>query len=360
MEFSRLLTPYRSSTLRLPNRIAMAPMTRGRADDVTGVPNPLTAVYYAQRASAGLIITEGIWPTATGKNSPRIPGLVTAEHVEGWRKVTTLVHAAGGRIFAQLWHAGRVSHPQTQPDGQAPPAPSAVAATGRIMIREGWSTMGTPRELTSAEIATTIADYAKAARNAIEAGFDGVEIHGANGYLIHEFLADNTNLRTDAYGRPEQFVLDVIDAVAAEIGADRLALRLSPGNPENGVFEADPAAVYEPLVAKMNHNGLAYLHISEKGDYPAIARLRPLWTGTLIGNFDPETPTSGHMGEQLLTDGHADVVAFGRLFIANPDLPARFATGAPLQTHRRNQIHGGGAEGYIDYPPLALQDAVGP
>ena len=217
--------------------------------------------------------------------------------------------------------------------------------------------MVTPRELTTAEIAGTIADYASAARRAVDAGFDGVEIHGANGYLIHQFLADNTNLRTDAYGRRAQFALDVTDAIADEIGADRLAIKLSPGNPENDLIENDPAGVYEPLVAALGKRGLAYLHISEKGQYPALARARPLWPGTLIGNFDPAAPTSAERGEQLLADGYADVVSFGRLFIANPDLPARLATGAPLRTHRRDQIHGGGAEGYVDYPALPLQAA---
>ncbi len=349
---SPLLTPYRSPALSLPNRIAMAPMTRNRADDATGIPNPLTRTYYAQRASAGLIITEGIWPTLAGKGEPGVPGLANADHVEGWREVTTAVHAAGGRIFAQLWHVGRLSHPVTL--GTLPMAPSAVRPPGTIHTVDGKLDYVTPREMTLGDIEETIAAFAAAASNAIEAGFDGVEVHGANGYLIQQFLGDNTNLRTDAYGRRDRFVLDVVDAVIAAVGADRVALRLSPGNPENDVLENDPASVYPALVSALDERGLAYLHLSEKGTYPAISELRKRWSGTLIGNYDPVEPSSPELGEKLLLSGDADVVAFGRLFIANPDLPMRIAAGAPLAALDRQLFHRGGAQGYTDQPALGV------
>lgn len=351
MTLTSLLQPYESKHLRLPNRIAMAPMTRGRADDETGVPHPMAATYYAQRATAGLIITEGVWPVFLGKGGPGIPGLATAEQVAGWRTVTDSVHAMGGRIFAQLWHVGRISHPRTL-NGAVPLAPSAVRPAGLVHIAGGKAEYVTPRAMTAQQIGETIEGFAAAARNAIDAGFDGVELHGANGYLIQQFFGDNTNLRTDSYGgsvtNRTRFALEAVDAVVAEVGAGRVAIRLAPGNPENDVVEARPADLYRPLVDELNGRELAYLHISEKGSYRALEDLRPRWSGTLIGNYDPPQPTDRALGESLLSRGLADVVSFGRLFLANPDLPARFATGAPLKIAPESVHYVGGLHGYVD------------
>lgn len=355
---SDLLRPYAGPHLDLPNRIAMAPMTRGRADDATGVPSPLAAEYYAQRAGAGLIVSEGIWANLLGKAGPGIPGLVTNAQVEGWRAVTGAVHAAGGRIFAQLWHVGRMTHPLTLPDGATPVAPSAVRiASAPIFTREGPVEHVTPRPLTTAEAETTIADFANEARAAIRAGFDGVEVHGANGYLIQQFLAENTNRRTDRFGGSPsgrlRFALDVVEAVADAVGPERVGLRISPGNPENEIAEEDPQGTYRALVDALEPLGLAYLHVIERGAYGALADLRPRWSGTLIGNFNGPEPTARRAGEEAVAAGLADVFSFGRLFIANPDLPQRFATGAPLAEYDPRLVYGGGAEGYTDYPALA-------
>ncbi|WP_242882775.1 alkene reductase [Actinomadura litoris] len=352
---SPLLLPYEGPHLTLRNRIAMAPMTRGRADDVTGVPNPLTARYYVQRAGAGLIVSEGIWADPLGKSGPGVPGLVTDAQVAGWREVTDAVHAAGGTIFAQLWHVGRLTHPITLPDGAAPVAPSAV----RIESQQVFTARGdvdhvTPRALTTAEAEGVIAAFAAEARNAIRAGFDGVEIHGANGYLIQQFLAENTNLRTDRFGGSREgrirFALDVVEAVAAEVGPGRVGLRISPDNPENEIAERDPRGTYRALVDALDPLGLAYLHVIERGAYQALADLRPRWSGTLIGNHNGPEATGQGAGEEALAAGLADVFSFGRLFLSNPDLPSRFATGAPLAPFDPATVYGGGAEGYVDYP----------
>ncbi|MUN41163.1 alkene reductase [Actinomadura litoris] len=352
---SPLLLPYEGPHLTLRNRIAMAPMTRGRADDVTGVPNPLTARYYVQRAGAGLIVSEGIWADPLGKSGPGVPGLVTDAQVAGWREVTDAVHAAGGTIFAQLWHVGRLTHPITLPDGAAPVAPSAV----RIESQQVFTARGdvdhvTPRALTTAEAEGVIAAFAAEARNAIRAGFDGVEIHGANGYLIQQFLAENTNLRTDRFGGSREgrirFALDVVEAVTAEVGPERVGLRISPDNPENEIAERDPRGTYRALVDALDPLGLAYLHVIERGAYQALADLRPRWSGTLIGNYNGPEATGQGAGEEALAAGLADVFSFGRLFLSNPDLPSRFATGAPLAPFDPATVYGGGAEGYVDYP----------
>ncbi|MFI0357290.1 alkene reductase [Actinomadura sp. 9N407] len=349
---SPLLRPYESDHLKLPNRIVMAPMTRGRADDVTAVPNPLTSEYYAQRASAGLIVTEGIWTTELGKGGPGIPGLVTDEQAEGWRAVTGAVHAAGGRVFAQLWHVGRMTHPVTL-GGRLPVAPSPVRISSeQIFTRDGMVDHVTPRALTTAEAEETIAAFATAARNAIRAGFDGVEIHGANGYLIQQFLADGTNRRTDRFGDLPRFAIEVVEAVAAEVGPERTGLRISPGNPENEIAESDPRSTYRTLVQTLAPLGLAYLHVLERGAYEALADLRPLWPGALIANFNGPEPSSQRAGEEVLSAGLADLFSYGRLFISNPDLPARFASGASLSPSVLHQVYGGGAEGYTDYPSL--------
>ncbi|WP_308284028.1 alkene reductase [Streptomyces buecherae] len=350
-----LLTPYRAGRLELANRLAMAPMTRGRADDVTGVPSPHAATYYRQRAGAGLLITEGVYVNALAKGGPGIPGLVTDAQARGWREVTDAVHAEGGTIFAQLWHVGRMTHPLTLPDGELPVAPSAVAIEGsRIFTRNGLLDHVTPRALTVGEIARTVGDFASAARRAIGAGFDGVEIHGANGYLIQQFIADNTNLRTDAYGGSVtgrlRFAMEVVEAVVAEVGADRVGLRISPDNAENQLAETDARTTYRALVDALDPLGLAYLHVLRNGAYAAIADLRTRWSGTLVANTNGPAPSSPDAGARLVRDGHADVVALGRLFMTNPDLPARLANGTPLAGPPTENVYGGGAEGYTDYP----------
>ncbi|HEY1177773.1 MAG TPA: alkene reductase, partial [Phytomonospora sp.] len=355
-----LLAPYRAPALDLPNRIAMAPMSRARGS-LTGAPHPQTGLYYGQRASAGLIITEGLWPNWHGRGGPWIPGMATREQSEAWKPVTDTVHEAGGRIFAQLWHVGRLSHPTLHPDGDTPLAPSAVAAPGLTHLEHGKGAFVTPRAMTRADIDRTIADYAASARLAIAAGFDGVEIHGANGYLIAQFMSDNANLRTDGYGGDAhgriRLAVEITEAVADAVGAGRVGLRVSPGNPENGLHQADPAATARPLVDAVDRLGLAYLHVSEKGAYPALTDLRPRWHGTLIGNYDPAEATTRAQGERMLADGLADIVSYGRLFIANPDLPRRFATGAPLAPVDESTVYMGGTRGYTDYPALADADA---
>lgn len=348
----RLLEPYRGSALRLPNRVAMAPMTRGRADDSTGVPHELTARYYAQRAGAGLIVSEGIWISPDGKSGPGIPGLVTTKQVEAWRDVTKAVHEEGGRVFAQLWHAGRVSHPDVI--GRTPVAPSAVRQQGRIFVPGGWTGTVEPRALSEDEIGEIVRDFALAARAAVEAGFDGVELHGANGYLLHEFLAQNTNLRADRYGGSIddrlEFPLEVVAAVAEEIGSARVALRVSPGNPENDIVEDDWKEVYSRLFTELRRYELAYVHVIDTPELEVLSRLRPLWPGTLMANLRSAEPTSQAEGESLLKAGLADVVAFGRLFIANPDLPARFARQAALAHADRDVYYGARLDGYADFP----------
>ncbi|NNH74515.1 alkene reductase [Nocardia uniformis] len=360
MSDSPLLRPYRRGALDLPNRIAMAPMTRGRADDTTGVPNPLTKDYYAQRASAGLIVTEGIYANILGKGGPGIPGLVDEAQVAGWREVTDAVHAAGGRIFAQLWHVGRMTHPLILPGGATPLAPSPVRITGsKIYTSQGLVDHVTPRAMTTAEVDATVEDFVAEARNAIAAGFDGVEVHGANGYLIQQFLAENTNQRTDRYGGSRngrlRLAVDIVTAVAAEVGAERVGLRISPDNPENEIAEQDPRDTYRTLLNTLDPLGLAYLHVIERGAYAALADLRPRWSSTLIANFNGPTPTTRDAGEKVLENGLADVFSFGRLFIANPDLPARFASGDPINQYARDLVYGGGAEGYTDYPVLQAE-----
>ncbi|TDD61441.1 alkene reductase [Actinomadura darangshiensis] len=351
---SPLLRPYEGPHLKLPNRIAMAPMTRGRADDATAVPHPLTREYYTQRATAGLIVSEGLWPDALGKGGPGIPGIAADAHVAGWREVTDAVHAAGGTMFAQLWHVGRLSHPFVL-DGATPVAPSPVRVTsGTILTAQGHVDHVTPRALTTAEVEETVARFAAAARNAMRAGFDGVEIHGANGYLVQQFFADNTNLRTDRYGGSRngrlRFALDVVDAVTDAIGPERVAFRISPDGLNNEMVEHDPQDTYRALVNALARYDLAYLHVIERGTYGALADLRPRWPGTLIGNFDAAEPTSQRAGEQVVAEGLADLFSYGRLFISNPDLPARFATSAPLTSRIENLTYGGSAKGYTDYP----------
>ncbi|MDP9868993.1 MULTISPECIES: alkene reductase [Streptosporangium] len=343
--------------LDLPNRLAMAPMTRSRAA-AGGLATELTAEYYAQRAGAGLIITEGVQPSVIGQGSIDTPGLHNAEQVKAWRRVTDAVHDRDGRIFAQLWHSGRVAHPSLYPDGRLPVAPSAVPSGGQMTARDG--TMldhPTPHALTVAEIAQTIADFAQAARNAIDAGFDVVELHGANGYLIQQFLSDNVNLRTDEYGDKIRFAVEVAHAVTEAIGPERTAIRLSPGNPYNNIEESDPMGVYTRLVRAL-HPDLAYVHLLEVGNRRVTEEVRAAWPGVLMLNpHSGTTPVYAGMhaspeaAEEALTV--ADVISLGALWLANPDLPERVRRGGPYNEPDRATFYGGDHEGCTDYPALS-------
>jgi N-ethylmaleimide reductase len=354
--------PIDVGTRRLTSRIVMAPMTRSRAFGPGAEPTELMAEYYAQRAGAGLIVTEGIQPSAVGQGYPDTPGLHTPGQIRAWRTVTDAVHRAGGVIFAQLMHTGRIGHPSLLPDGLVPVAPSPVAAQGRVFTQEGPKDFVTPRELSEAEIRQTIADFADAARGAIEAGFDGVEIHGANGYLVHQFLAPNTNRRTDAWGgdteRRIRFAVEVTAAVAEAIGGHRVGLRISPSNPYNDIAEDDPAQVYATLLERIGGLDLAYLHVMEGPDRGLTAQLRKAWPGTFVLNPFTAPEVTGPEALQLVEDGVADMVAYGALFLANPDLPARLAAGGPFNTPDAATFYGGDHRGYTDYPTLSSSGGV--
>ncbi|MFF3455923.1 alkene reductase [Streptomyces sp. NPDC002730] len=350
--------PIDLSGTQLGNRIAMAPMTRSRAFGEGLTVTDSTVEYYGQRASAGLIITEGIQPSVLGQGYPNTPGLHSDEQIAAWRKVTDAVHAKGGKIFAQIMHAGRIGHPVLWPDQElVSVAPSAVAAAGQLYTQEGPKDFIAPRELSAAEIPAVIGEFVDASRNAIEAGFDGVELHGANGYLIHQFLADNTNLRTDEWGGSVQnrirFAVEVTKAVAEAIGAERTGLRVSPGNSYNDIAETDPEATYPALVKELEPLGLGYLHVVEMvpGFREVTLALRKQFSGTFILNPATEGPTD-HGALGLIEDGIADILAFGALFLANPDLPARLKAEGPYNTPDTASFFGGDDKGYIDYPAL--------
>jgi len=345
---------------RLANRIVMAPLTRSRAG-ADGVPSSLMAEYYAQRASAGLIIAEGTNILPQGRGYAFTPGLYTAAQVEGWRRVTQAVHARGGRIFPQLWHVGRVSHPSLQPGGVLPVAPSAIRPNGTSYTEAGFQPCVTPRALESGEIPGIIQQYRDAARNALAAGFDGVEIHAANGYLIEQFLRDSTNKRTDAYGGSREnrarFLLEVIEAVTGVCGGERVGIRLSPLSTVNDIGpDSDPEATYGYVVERLNDFGLVYIHIIEgltRGprEVPGgfdLQNLRRSFKGLYIANNGYDLALALEARRRNL----ADLVAFGRLYIANPDLVERLRVGARLNVPDQATFFGGGREGYIDYPTL--------
>ncbi|MFD7559031.1 alkene reductase [Streptomyces sp. NPDC059835] len=356
---STAFDPYELAGKRLANRIAMAPMTRSRADAAGGATaTDLMATYYAQRASAGLIISEGIQPSVVGQGYPYTPGLHSAEQVESWRPVTDAVHREGGVIFAQLMHTGRIGHPSLLPDGLVPVAPSAVAAKGQVFTGQGMLDLTTPAELTEAEIARTVEDYATAARGAVAAGFDGVELHGANGYLIHQFLAPGSNRRTDGWGGSVEgrirFAVEVATAVAEAIGGDRVGFRISPGNTYNDIAEGDDLdETYGALVARLAPLGLAYLHqLEAEGQRELVLRLRKEWPGTFVLNPFTGADVTGPEQLELVEDGTADLIAYGAMFLANPDLPARLAAGGPYNTPDTASFFGGDHRGYTDYPAL--------
>jgi N-ethylmaleimide reductase len=354
-----IFSPFELGPLRLPNRVVMAPMTRNRAGR-GNTPGPLNATYYAQRASAGLIISEATQISPQGVGYPGTPGIHSAEQVAGWKSVTDAVHAAGGRMFLQLWHVGRISHPSLQLDGAVPVAPSAIAPAGQAMTLEGMKPFVAPRALETAEIAGIVEDYRQAARNARYAGFDGVELHGANGYLIDQFLRDGSNRRTDHYGGTAQnrarFLIEVIEAIVGEWGADRVGVRLSPTNPFNDMADSNPAATFATAVDELNRFGLAYLHVVEPaasdavadGEVPDIRFFRNLWRGALIGNKGYDLARAN----TVIQAGWTDLVSFAILFLANPDLPVRFRSGGPFNPPDRKTFYGGTAAGYTDYPPI--------
>jgi N-ethylmaleimide reductase len=354
-----IFSPLRLGPLQLPNRIVMAPMTRNRAGR-GNAPGLLNATYYAQRASAGLIISEATQISPQGLGYPGTPGIHSPEQVAGWKGVTDAVHAAGGRMFLQLWHIGRISHPSLQPDSALPVAPSAIAPAGQAMTADGMKPFVTPRALETSEIAGLVEDYRHGARNARAAGFDGVELHGANGYLIDQFLRDGANRRTDRYGgdalNRARFLIEITEAVVGEWGAEHVGVRLSPTNPFNDMRDSNPAATFATAVGELNRFGLAYLHVVEpaagdpvpQGEIPDIRFFRKLWRGALIGNKGYDFARAN----AVIRDGCADLVSFAVLFLANPDLPIRFRRGGPFNPPDRKTFYGGAAAGYTDYPPI--------
>jgi N-ethylmaleimide reductase len=338
------------------SRVVMAPMTRSRAYGPGASPTELMATYYAQRASAGLIITEGTQPSPVGQGYPNTPGLHTAQQVEAWRPVTAAVHERGGLIFAQLMHTGRIGHPSLFKEQLTPVAPSPVKAAGTVFTIDGPREFVTPQPLDHAGIRETIEAFASSARNAIAAGFDGVELHGANGYLLHQFLSTNANQRDDEWGGTVggriRLTVEVAKAVADAIDADRVGLRISPANPYNDIVEDNHRDTYSALVDALNPLGLAYLHIAEGPDTEFTGQLREQWSGPLILN--PFTP-GAHTGPEalkLIETGAADLVSFAALFLANPDLPRRLQAGGLFNTPDYAKAYGGNDEGYTDYPTL--------
>jgi N-ethylmaleimide reductase len=364
-----LFDKVRLGGLTLQNRLVMAPLTRNRADR-EGVPGSLAATYYAQRASVGLIVSEGIQPSAIAQGLPATPGLHTDEQVVAWRPVTSAVHAADGHIFAQLMHTGRIGHPALQrhsslPPGLLPLAPSAIRPLGMAKTYDGPREYVTPQAMTGAEIDATIRDFAAGARMAIEAGFDGVELHAGSGVLLHQFLADGCNQRADRYGGSMtnriRFVAEVTEAVAAAIGPQRVGLRVSPGTTFTGVSESDASQLYPLLSRVIGQTGIAYLHVHEVGDRPLTMRIREGWPATYIVNpHSDRSRAPATLAEALavLADGTADLVAFGRLLISNPDLPYRFREGAPLTEPDPATFYFGDHRGYTDYPAYASEHPV--
>ncbi|NER61066.1 alkene reductase [Pseudomonas sp. MAFF212428] len=337
----------------LSNRMVMAPMTRSRSDDA-GVPSELVAIYYAQRASAGLIISEGVFPVALGKGYVRTPGIETAEQVASWKNVTDAVHARGGRIFMQLMHCGRVSHPSLLPQGAQPQAPSPIKAAGQTYTATGLQDFVTPHALSISEIAEVIEGYRQSARRAIEAGFDGIELHAASGYLPEQFLSTGSNQRDDQYGgsveNRTRFVLEVLAAMVSEVGSDRVGIKISPEMNFNDIVDANPQETYTYLVKQLRDLKLAYLHVALFGaQFDYHAALRPLFDGRyLIGSGQTK-----HSAESLIAEGKADAAVFGSTFLANPDLPERFRANVELNVPDKDTFYAPGAEGYIDYPAMS-------
>lgn len=342
----------------LSNRVVMAPMTRSRAGNPGALATDLMATYYAQRASAGLIITEGTQPSIVGQGYPSTPGLHSVEQVESWKKVTSAVHEKGGVIFAQLMHTGRIGHKDLLPAGLVPVAPSAVIAEGQVYTATGPQAFETPKEMSEAEILQTINDFASAAENAIAAGFDGVEIHGANGYLVHQFISTNVNLRTDQWGGSVagriKFAVEVAKAVSSKIGSSKVGIRISPANPFNGIVEDGFEATYEALIKELASLDLAYLHFMENPmQNGLLAKARSWWPNTLIVNTFVGEKMKGKADLEYIESGVADMVSLGQLFISNPDLVERLKTDGPYNAADGSTFYGGDEKGYTDYQPLS-------
>ena len=364
-----LFDPIRFGDITAANRIVMAPLTRDRAGPGR-TPTPMMVTYYEQRASAGLIVTEGTQISAEGQGYLDTPGIYSAEQIAGWRRVTDAVHAKGGKIVVQLWHVGRISHLSLLPEGMVPVSSTARAAKGKTFTAQGFENVSEPRALRTDEMPRLIADYRQAARNAVNAGFDGVEVHGANGYLLEQFMRDSINDRTDAYGGSREnrarLVVDVMTAIADEIGAGRTGIRLSPVTPANdAALDSDPQAVFNLVVEKLAPLKLAFIHVVEGAtggprdiapfDYAALrSRFKQ---GNEQGAWMVNNGYTRAMAVEAVASGAADLVAFGKGFISNPDLVRRLREDAPIAPVVRETLYGGGAEGYIDYPPLELASA---
>ncbi len=359
-----LFSPVRLGPYTLSNRLVMAPMTRNRAG-AGNVPQPVSAQYYSQRASAGLIVTEATHVSPQGIGYPNTPGIHSAEQVQGWRQVTAAVHRRAGRIFLQLWHVGRISHPSLQPDGVLPVAPSAIQPKGEAYTYEGLKPFVTPRALETDEIPEVIARFRNGAQLAIDAGFDGVEIHAANGYLLDQFLRDSTNRRTDIYGgsveKRARLLLETVDAVTKIWGREHVGVRISPTNPFNDISDSDPERTFGYVAEQLGKYRLAYLHVVEADEHGGTTghtvnfrRLRDAFGGTYIvnGGFDYTR------AQASLARGDADHVSFGRLFLANPDLPERFAKHAPLNSPDHATFYEGGEKGYTDYSVLGAETFI--
>lgn len=352
-----LFSPVSLGSIQLKNRMVMAPLTRNRAG--TGnVPTDLNALYYQQRASAGLIITEATPISAMGHGYPATPGIHTPAQVEGWKKVVQAVHAKGGKIVLQLWHVGRISHPSLLPDNALPVAPSAIKPAGQAFTYQGLQDFVTPRALELAELPGIVADYATATKHALEAGFDGVEVHAANGYLLDQFLRDGSNKRPDQYGgsleNRSRLLLEVVKAVVAVAGADKVGVRISPLNPFNDMADSNPQVLFNHVAEVLSPLGLAYLHAVEGGmgggevapfDFNV---LRKHFKGPYIANLAYDKAK----GNAAIASGHADAIAYGVPFLANPDLVERFRQDAPLNAPDQASFYGGSEKGYTDYPTL--------
>jgi N-ethylmaleimide reductase len=352
-----LFSPLMLGSLDCKNRVAMAPLTRSRAGP-GNVPTALNALYYAQRAGAGLIISEATQIAPEGQGYISTPGIHSPQQIEGWKIVTKAVHVAGGCIVLQLWHVGRISHPSFQPGGRLPVAPSAIKPSAQAFTQKGFEPIPMPQALETQEIRGVIEQYAQATQNAVTAGFDGVEVHAANGYLIDQFLRDRTNKRTDQYGgsieNRSRFLMEVMDAVVSVAGRGRVGVRISPQNTQNDIDDSDPQALFNHVAKRLAGKEIAYMHVIE-GDtsgkpVPAFdyAALKRLFGGLVIfnNNFDKARAMAA------VAERHADMVAFGKPFIANPDLVIRLLLGAPLATANRETFYGGGEEGYTDYQLL--------
>ena len=354
-----LFSPVTMGGIELPNRIFMAPLTRNRAHG-DGTPNEMAQIYYSQRASAGLIVSEATQVDAMGKGYIDTPGIHSDDHVRAWAKITDEVHAAGGRIFLQLWHVGRISHVSLLPEGRKPLAPSAIRANQQTFTANGFEDCSEPETMTLDQIKETVEQFRHGAQMALKAGFDGVEVHAANGYLLDQFLQDRTNHRDDEYGGPVanrmRFVSEVVDAVATVWPRERIGIRVSPLGGFNDIGDSDPERLFSEVYKMLSGKNLAYLHIVEQSQeaendeksVKLIQRLRSHYTGFTIANGGYDADRAA----KAIASGHADAVAFGRPFLANPDLPERFRTGAALNPQDQNTFYGGGKEGYVDYPFL--------